>query len=67
MRGISAFDERTSLFKRLELFLHVCDALVYAHHRGIMHCDLKPENIMIGEYMEVYLMDWGLAKPIPDR
>ena len=67
MRGISAFDERSSLLKRLEIFLHVCDALVYAHHRGIMHCDLKPENIMIGEYMEVYLMDWGLAKPIPDR
>ena len=67
MRGISRFDERASLFKRLELFLHVCDALVYAHHRGFMHCDLKPENIMIGEYMEVYLMDWGLAKPIPDR
>lgn len=67
MRGISRFDERASLFKRLELFLHVCDALVYAHHRRIMHCDLKPENIMIGEYMDVYLMDWGLAKPIPDR
>ena len=67
MRGASAFDERSSLLKRLEIFLHVCDALVYAHHRGIMHCDLKPENIMIGEYMEVYLMDWGLAKPIPDR
>ena len=66
-RGISHFDESASLFKRLELFLHVCDALVYAHHRRIMHCDLKPENIMIGEYMDVYLMDWGLAKPIPDR
>ena len=67
MRGISAFDERSSLYKRLELFLHVCDAMLYAHHRRIMHCDLKPENIMIGEYMEVYLMDWGLAKPIPKR
>ena len=66
LRGIKAFDERSSLYKRLEIFLHVCDALVYAHHRRIMHCDLKPENIMIGEYMEVYLMDWGLAKPIPD-
>jgi len=41
-RGISHFDESASLFKRLELFLHVCDALVYAHHRRIMHCDLKP-------------------------
>ena len=67
LHGISAYDERASLYKRLEIYLHVCDALVYAHHRRIMHCDLKPENIMIGEYMEVYLMDWGLAKFIPDR
>ena len=67
MHGVASFDERSSLYKRLEIFLHVCDALIYAHHRKIMHCDLKPENIMIGEYMEVYLMDWGLAKPIPDR
>ncbi len=67
LHGISAYDERASLLKRLEIYLHVCDALVYAHHRRIMHCDLKPENIMIGEYMEVYLMDWGLAKIIPDR
>ena len=67
IHGISSFDERSSLLKRLEIYLHVCDALVYAHHRRIMHCDLKPENIMIGEYMEVYLMDWGLAKIIPDR
>ena len=53
VRGIGAFDERASLYKRLEIFLHVCDALEYAHHRKIMHCDLKPENVMIGEYREV--------------
>lgn len=63
-KGIENFDEKASLFKRLEIFLHVCDAMSYAHHRNIMHCDLKPENIMIGEYMEVYVMDWGLAKAI---
>ena len=63
-KGIEYFDEKASLFKRLEIFLHVCDAMSYAHHRNIMHCDLKPENIMIGEYMEVYVMDWGLAKII---
>ena len=56
--------ERT-LQVRLESFLKICDAIEYSHSRGIIHCDLKPENIMIGEYMEVYLMDWGLAKPIP--
>ncbi|MBP5230373.1 MAG: serine/threonine protein kinase, partial [Clostridia bacterium] len=62
--GIGQFDERKSLMYRLEIILRVCDALDYAHSRNIMHCDLKPENIMLGEYREVYVMDWGLARPI---
>ncbi len=64
MKGIGAFDEEAALGKRLEIFLHVCDAIAYAHHRDIIHRDLKPENIMLGEYMEVYVMDWGIAKKI---
>ena len=64
--GFSAREEQRSLNYRLELFLSVCDALEYAHNRNIMHCDLKPENIMIGEYHEAYLMDWGLARLIND-
>src|SRR6266566_3759941 len=46
----------------LEIFLKVCDAVVYAHHRGVIHRDLKPENIMIASFGQVYLMDWGLAR-----
>jgi len=65
IKGIKSFDENAQLRKRLEIFLHVCDAIAYAHHRNIMHRDLKPENIMLGEYMEVYVMDWGLAQAIP--
>ena len=65
IRGIKAFDEEALLRKRLEIFLHVCDAIAYAHHRNIMHRDLKPENIMLGEFMEVFVMDWGLAREIP--
>ena len=65
IRGIDAFDENMQLRKRLEIFLRVCDTIVYAHHRGVIHRDLKPENIMIGEFMEVYVMDWGLARAIP--
>ena len=48
---------------RLESFLKVCDAIEYSHGRGIIHCDLKPENIMLGKNGEVYVMDWGIACP----
>jgi hypothetical protein len=46
----------------LEIFLKVCDAVSYAHSRGVIHRDIKPDNIMVGQFGEVYLMDWGLAK-----
>ncbi len=48
----------------IEVLLKVCDALAYAHHRGVVHRDLKPANIMVGDFGQVYLMDWGLAKLI---
>jgi eukaryotic-like serine/threonine-protein kinase len=48
----------------LEVLLKLCDALSLAHARGIAHCDIKPDNVMIGEYGEVYLMDWGIAQRI---
>ncbi|MGD0525776.1 MAG: protein kinase [Polyangiaceae bacterium] len=46
----------------IEILLKVCDALAYAHYRGVVHRDLKPANIMVGDFGQVYLMDWGLAK-----
>ena len=52
-----------SLQPRLESFLKVCDAIEYCHSRGIVHCDLKPDNIMLGRHGEVYVMDWGIACP----
>ena len=64
--GFSFREEQRSLDYRIEVFLAVCDALEYAHNRHIMHCDLKPENIMIGESHEAYLMDWGLARRFDD-
>jgi serine/threonine-protein kinase len=46
----------------LEIITKVCDALEYAHSRSVVHGDLKPANIMVGSFGEVYVMDWGGAK-----
>jgi serine/threonine protein kinase len=51
---------------RLRLFLRVCDAVGFAHARGVLHRDVKPANIMIGPFGEVLVMDWGLAKILRD-
>jgi serine/threonine protein kinase len=50
------------LSRLLNIFVGVCHALAYAHSRGVVHRDLKPANIMVGDFGEVYVMDWGLAK-----
>jgi serine/threonine protein kinase len=55
-----------SLADRLRLFLRICDAVAFAHSRGVLHRDLKPANIMVGPFGEVLVMDWGLAKILRD-
>ena len=56
-----------SIPDRLRLFLRICDAVAFAHARGVLHRDLKPANIMIGPFGEVLVMDWGLAKFVHEQ
>ena len=53
--GPPPLDEIVTIYRK------VCDALSFAHSRGILHRDIKPDNIMLGDYGEVMLVDWGAA------
>ena len=50
------------LTRRLQIFEQICYAVGFGHSRGVVHRDLKPDNIMVGPFGEVFVMDWGLAK-----
>lgn len=53
-----------SLYRVIDSFRRLCDAVAYAHSKGVVHRDLKPSNLMLGEFGEAQVMDWGLAKHI---
>ena len=55
------------LTERLRMFEKVCEAVAFAHARGVIHRDLKPQNVMVGSFGEVLVMDWGLAKVLGSR
>ena len=58
----AARDPRIASFSQVtSIFVGVAQAVAYAHHRGIVHQDIKPDNIMLGDFGEVLLVDWGCA------
>ena len=58
--------ERLHLRKHLDILCRIGEALSFAHGRRIIHRDIKPDNVVVGEYGEVYLIDWGIAAEVKE-
>jgi len=56
------FGANATIAERLRVFERVCETVAFAHARGVIHRDLKPQNMMVGEFGEVLVLDWGVAK-----
>ena len=62
LKESQSYSEKYDLNALLSIFIKVCDAVSYAHSKKVVHLDLKPENIQIGDYGEVLVCDWGIGK-----
>jgi serine/threonine protein kinase len=58
------FVEKFDLQRMMRVYVKVCNAIAFAHSKDIIHLDIKPENIHVGDFGEVLVLDWGLAKYI---
>ena len=63
-KGDAEAVHRFSQLRLLQIFIRICNAVEFAHSQGICHLDIKPENVNIGDFGEVLLLDWGLARVI---
>jgi predicted Zn finger-like uncharacterized protein len=59
-------EKSLTLQSRLEYFIKICEGISYAHSKNVVHSDLKLSNIIVGDFGEVYIMDWGIAKVTDD-
>ncbi len=59
-------EEGRTRHDNVEILMKVCDAIRFAHDRGVIHRDIKPQNIMVGKFGEVSVMDWGIALRLPE-
>ena len=60
--GNAEFVEKFPIGTLMSIYRKILDAISYAHSRGVVHLDLKPENVMVGDYGEVLILDWGIAR-----
>lgn len=61
-RRLDEYARETGRGDLLRVFLRICDAVAYAHARSVIHRDLNPANVMVGEFGDVLVLDWGVAK-----
>ena len=64
--NVGDYPEKYRMATLLEIFMKICDAMAYAHSRGVLHLDLKPDNVKISGFGEVIVCDWGLARLVDD-